>query len=343
MDRDLCAPYLRQQPQARVRRCSQNQKLQRNLAECRQSLAALRQALRKKNKELYVAKRSLMGRQCPASLETLAAGIAHDLRNPLNFVNSFAAISVEHFRELRAILAGQKQRLDPGIFDNMDNLVADLEENAQVIDENGKRANKIVEQMVSLAHGRAESLQQTDINLLVSTYVQLAYKGFRIKHPQMECRLEESYEDGLPEARALPHSLGRVLINLMNNGFEAMLEKGGLGKEGFKPCLKIRTRTCGNRVLIGIRDNGMGISQEKLAQIFEPFFSTKGGHGENLGMGLAICKDIVEREHGGELRVASEEGSFTELLIYLPPVLPGSGGAAFASGSGGPGFPAKLP
>ena len=273
--------------------------------------AELQQALEK----LKDTQRQLITQEKMASLGVLTAGIAHEIKNPLNFVNNFAELTVELIQELRALLAAGASP-EGSIPEEEASLLRDIEQNAVKIHEHGKRADRIVRGM--LQHSRSEHMRQTtDINALVDEYVKLAYHGLRARDASFNIRLDLQYDEHIGSIPVVPQDLSRVILNIVNNGcYAAHQKRKSLGSD-FHPVLTVRTRDAGDFVEIRVRDNGPGIPPEIRDSIFNPFFTTKPV-GEGTGLGLSICYDIIVREHLGELIVDTESGEFTEFAIALP-------------------------
>jgi signal transduction histidine kinase len=251
-----------------------------------------------------------------ASLGQLTAGIAHEIKNPLNFVNNFSSVSVELIDELREILGGvatdEKTRED--IADLADTLRGNLEKIVQ----HGKRADSIVKNM--LLHSREGSGEHrpVDINAIVEESLNLAYHGARAEKQGFNITLERSFDPAAGEVDLFPQEITRVLLNLISNGFYAATKrKAQAGSEGFEPILAAATKNLGDRVEIRIRDNGTGIPPEVKAKMFNPFFTTKPA-GEGTGLGLSISHDIIVKQHSGSIAVDTVPDQFTEFKIVLP-------------------------
>ncbi len=254
-----------------------------------------------------------------ASLGALTAGIAHEIKNPLNFVNNFAELSAEILQELREEVERHKATMVQPDYERIESLVADLERNARKIGEHGKRADSIVRSMLLHSRGQKGERQPTDINAVLEEYLNLAYHGMRAKDSTFNVAIERAYDRSVGEVRAIPQDLSRVFLNILNNACYAVSEKRkqmmNVGR--YEPILSVRTLNLGERVEVRIRDNGTGIQPEVREKVFHPFFTTKPtGHG--TGLGLSISHDIIVQEHGGELEVETEPGEFTEFIIRLP-------------------------
>ncbi|HXJ40369.1 MAG TPA: ATP-binding protein, partial [Bryobacteraceae bacterium] len=267
--------------------------------------------------QLGKAQDQLVVQQKMASLGTLAAGIAHEIKNPLNFVNNFAEIAGSLVTDIRDSVASQKDRIDPKEYDFIRETLGDLEQNASKIREHGKRADGIVKGMLMHSRGHQGSEQETNMNSLVSEYVKLAYHGIRAQDINFNVTIDEDYDPTLPLLNVVPHDLSRVILNIANNACYAADQKAKRLKNDFKPTLAIRTVNLGDAVEIRIRDNGDGIPKEVREKIFEPFFTTKPA-GSGTGLGLSMSYDIVVQQHRGKLRVESEPGEFAEFILTLP-------------------------
>jgi GAF domain-containing protein len=250
-----------------------------------------------------------------ASLGQLTAGIAHEIKNPLNFVNNFSSISTELIDELQDTLKGisfdAKRRAE------IDELTETLRGNLDKVVQHGKRADSIVKNM--LLHSREGSGQHrpVDINGLVEESLNLAYHGARAEKQGFNVTLERSLDPGTGEADVFPQDITRVLLNLILNGFYAASKRKAQVGDGFEPTLAAATRSLGDRVEIRIRDNGTGIAPEVREKIFNPFFTTKPA-GEGTGLGLSISHDIVVKQHAGAIEVDTQPDAFTEIRIILP-------------------------
>jgi signal transduction histidine kinase len=257
-----------------------------------------------------------------ASLGALTAGIAHEIKNPLNFVNNFAELSVELAEELQQELESKRAELGEAAYDSLRALAEDLVRNAKKINEHGKRADSIVRGMLLHSRGQSGDWQSTDLNGLLEEYVNLSYHGMRAQDSSFNVTIERDYAADVGLVRTVPQDLSRVFLNIVNNACYAAndkkrrLDAAGDGA-GFSPRLSVRTRREGEMVEVRIRDNGDGIPQEIRDRIFNPFFTTKPT-GQGTGLGLSISHDIVVQQHDGTLDVESEPGQFTEFIIRLP-------------------------
>jgi len=255
-----------------------------------------------------------------ASLGELTAGIAHEIQNPLNFVNNFCEVNNELIEELKSEKLKVKSERDVELENQ---LLDNIEQNLEKINHHGKRAEAIVKGM--LQHSRTSSGQKelTDINKLADEYLRLAYHGFRAKEKgfnsvRIAIGIKTEFDDSIEKINVVPQEIGRVFLNLLNNAFYAVNEKtkaAGTGDE-YKPAVTISTKKVGDKMLISVADNGNGIPQKNLDKIFQPFFTTKPT-GQGTGLGLSIAYDIV-KAHGGEIKVETKEGEGSEFIIRLP-------------------------
>ncbi|MBY0611440.1 MAG: GAF domain-containing protein [Beijerinckiaceae bacterium] len=250
-----------------------------------------------------------------ASLGQLTAGIAHEIKNPLNFVNNFSALSSELIDELNEIL--EPAALDEKTRADVDEIAGLLKSNLAKVVQHGKRADSIVKNMLLHSREGSGERRMVDVNALVEESMNLAYHGARAERPGFNVTLEKTFDPQAGEADLLPQEVTRVLLNLISNGFYAANKRKTSEGEGFEPTVSAVTRSLGDRVEIRIRDNGTGIPDEVKAKIFNPFFTTKPA-GEGTGLGLSLSHDIVVKQHGGTLDVETEAGAFTEFTIVLP-------------------------
>ncbi|MDB5233301.1 MAG: histidine kinase [Hymenobacter sp.] len=291
---------------------AQNAELERLVGERTAALTLQAEELREALTELRTTQAQLVQSEKMASLGELTAGIAHEIQNPLNFVNNFADVSGELLAELREEQARPER--DAGLEAE---LLNDIAQNLDKIHHHGQRAASIVKGM--LEHSRASTGERapTDVNHLADEYLRLAYQGLRAKDKSFNATLETHFSPNLPEVEAIGPDLGRVLLNLFSNAFYAVRQRQLLGVAGYAPTVSVHTAQRGDDIEIRIRDNGMGIPEAVRQKIFQPFFTTKPS-GEGTGLGLSLSYDIVTQGHGGTLTVTSQEGNYTEFLISLP-------------------------
>ena len=266
--------------------------------------------------DLRTAQDRLVQTEKLASLGQLTAGIAHEIKNPLNFVNNFSGVSVELIDELREALAGAK--LNKKLRAEISEIADMLQGNLDKVVQHGKRADAIVKNM--LLHSRAGSGEHrpVDINALVEESLNLAWHGARAEKQGFNITLEKSLDPTAGQVEVFPQDITRVLLNLISNGFYAATKRKAETNSGnYEPTLAATTKNLGDRVEIRIRDNGTGIPPEVKERLFTPFFTTKPA-GEGTGLGLSISHDIIVKQHGGSIEVDTQPGEFTEFRIILP-------------------------
>ena len=291
--------------------------LERDVAQRTIELKQNRDELAHTLEQLRATQDRLVLNEKMASLGALTAGIAHEIKNPLNFVTNFAELTKELVDELSEEMEPVITNVDPDLRENLRELLDTIRQNNQKIEEHGKRADSIVRSMLLHSRGKKDEQQSTDINALLEEYVQLAYHGMRAQDSTFNVALELNLSPDLPRLEVVPQDLSRVFLNILNNGCYATHQRKQSEGESFQPKLTISTELQGKVVMIRIRDNGNGITQEARDKIFTPFFTTKPA-GSGTGLGLSISYDIIVQEHHGELRVESEPGEYTEFQIVLP-------------------------
>jgi len=274
------------------------------------------ETLRQRNEKIENALHQLRSTQTQliqsekmASLGELTAGIAHEIQNPLNFVNNFSEVNSE-------LIAEMKEEIEKGNLDQVKSIATDIEENEQKIKHHGNRADAIVKNM--LQHSRTSSGQKelTDINVLADEYLRLAYHGLRAKDKSFNADFKTEFDNSIEKINIIPQDIGRVILNLINNAFYAVDEKKKGTANGYEPTVSVSTKRNNGKVEIKVRDNGNGIPQKVLDKIFQPFFTTKPT-GQGTGLGLSLSYDIV-KAHGGELKVETKEKVGSEFIIQLP-------------------------
>jgi signal transduction histidine kinase len=266
--------------------------------------------------DLRTTQDRLVQTQKLASLGQLTAGIAHEIKNPLNFVNNFSGISVELIDELQQVL--ETQRLDNKARAEVAELANTLRGNLGKVVQHGKRADAIVKNM--LLHSREGSGEHrpVDVNSLVEESLNLAYHGARAEKQGFNITLERSFDPTAGEFDVFPQEITRALLNLISNGFYAATKRRGQANgDGLEPTVRAATKDLGDRVQITIHDNGTGIPPEVREKMFTPFFTTKPA-GEGTGLGLSISHDIIVKQHAGSIEVETQPGEFTEFKIVLP-------------------------
>jgi PAS domain S-box-containing protein len=262
-------------------------------------------------RDLRATQASLIQAEKMASLGQLTAGIAHEIKNPLNFVNNFAELSGDLLDELHDAVANNQQ-------DEIDELTATLKGNLAKITEHGKRADGIVRSMLEHSRGSSGERRSVDLIALVDEALNLAYHGARARDQSFNITLERDFDEGVAPITLVPQDVTRVLLNLLSNGFYAARRRQSMEMTpGFEPTLKVVTQELGDAVEIRVRDNGIGIPEEVKDKLFQPFFTTKPT-GEGTGLGLSISYDIVTQQHGGSITVDSKVGEYSEFTIRLP-------------------------
>ncbi len=260
--------------------------------------------------ELQHTQRQLVHAEKMASLGELTAGIAHEIQNPLNFVNNFSEVSQELIEEM-------KEEIKKKDYDEVDAIADDLKQNLEKINHHGKRADSIVKGMLQHSRSGDGKKQPTDLNRLADEYLRLAYHGLRAKDKSFNATLETDFDPSVGNVEVVPQDIGRVLLNLLTNAFHAVQERQKQGEKGYVPAVTVRTKKEGNRVLLDVSDNGIGIPDTLKDKIFQPFFTTKPT-GQGTGLGLSMSYDIVTKGHGGYLTVKSIRNEKTEFTLSLP-------------------------
>ncbi len=270
--------------------------------------------LKDTHENLKATQQQLVVQQKLASLGQLTAGIAHEIKNPLNFVNNFSEISKDLLNDLEVEVENKNQKEVRGLIDN-------LKQNLEKITHHGKRADSIIKGMLLHSRGSSGEKMLTDINDLLDQYVNLAYHGMRAQNKEFNIRIEKDYDESLEKINVVPQDISRVFLNIINNACYAAYDKKlKSGDNNFSPTLKVSTKNLDASVEIKIADNGNGIPKEILDKVFQPFFTTKPP-GEGTGLGLSLSYDIVAKVHNGKISFVSEDGNYTEFTIILPKVL----------------------
>jgi signal transduction histidine kinase len=260
--------------------------------------------------DLKITQKQLIQSEKMASLGELTAGIAHEIQNPLNFVNNFADVSADLVDEMN-------EEMTAGNVEDARDIGKDLKDNLDKITHHGQRASSIVKGM--LQHSRASDgkKEPTDINALADEYLRLAYHGLRAKDKSFNADFKLAADESLAPISVVPQDMGRVLLNLINNAFQSVYARKQEEPEGYQPTVEVVTLKTPSSVEIRVKDNGGGIPEDILEKIFQPFFTTKSS-GDGTGLGLSLSYDIVHKGHGGELKVESKEGIGTEFIVILP-------------------------
>ena len=259
--------------------------------------------------ELKATQSQLIQSEKMASLGELTAGIAHEIQNPLNFVNNFSEVSMELMDEMEAEMA-------KGDTAEAKAISADIKQNLEKINHHGKRADAIVKGMLQHSRSSSATKEPTDINKLADEYLRLAYHGLRAKDKSFNATMKTEFDETIGNINIIPQDMGRVILNLITNAFYVVDEKKKQIGEGFEPTVSVCTKKVGDTIQVSVKDNGNGIPQKVLDKIFQPFFTTKPT-GQGTGLGLSLSYDIV-KAHGGELKVETKEGEGSEFSIHLP-------------------------
>ena len=265
--------------------------------------------------ELKATQSQLIHKEKMASLGELTAGIAHEIQNPLNFINNFSEVSVELAREI--IEEVEKLKVTSTSKESLAHLTGDLIKNQEKIKEHGQRADAIVKGM--LQHSRKTSGQREAINLnaLADEFLRLSYHGLRAKDKSFNAQFKTNFDENIGRVTVVPQNIGRVMLNLFNNAFYSVSEKKKKLNGSFEPMVWVTTQKLLDKIQISVKDNGLGISEDVLNKIFQPFYTTKpSGHG--TGLGLSLSYDIITKEHGGTLQVDTKQGEYAEFIVQLP-------------------------
>ena len=271
-------------------------------------------ALHRSLEDLKAAQAQLIQSEKMASLGELTAGIAHEIQNPLNFVNNFSEVSKELLEELKEERTRPKEERDEELEEE---ILADLHQNLDKINHHGQRASAIVKGMLQHSRSSEGKKEPTDINALADEYLRLAYHGLRAKDKSFNADFRTNFDSDLPKIEVIPQDMGRVLLNLINNAFYVVNEKKKTVTGGYEPTVVVSTKKKGDRVEISVKDNGNGIPDKVVNKIFQPFFTTKPT-GQGTGLGLSLSYDIITKGHGGNLSLKTRENEGTTFFINLP-------------------------
>lgn len=289
--------------------------LELEVSERTKALVKQKEELQKALEELKATQDQLVHSEKMASLGELTAGIAHEIQNPLNFVNNFSEVSNELIGEIKEELTKPSSERDMSLIEE---ILDDLAKNLNKINSHGRRADSIVKGMLQHSRNSGEEKEPTNLNTLADEYLRLSYHGLRAKDKSFNADFNLDLDEDIPEVSVVPQDMGRVLLNLINNAFYAVTERRNKeGEYGYKPMVTVGTKKMPNGILLTVSDNGYGIPKDIQNKIFQPFFTTKPT-GSGTGLGLSMSYDIVTKGHGGELKVNSKEGEGTTFTIILP-------------------------
>jgi two-component system NtrC family sensor kinase len=259
--------------------------------------------------ELKSTQSQLIQSEKMASLGELTAGIAHEIQNPLNFVNNFSEVNTE-------LIAEMKEEINKGNINEVQAIANDIEDNEQKIIHHGKRADAIVKGMLQHSRASTGKKEPIDINALADEYLRLSYHGMRAKDKTFNATLQTDFDTTIGKINVVPQDIGRVLLNLLNNAFYAVMQKKKDTNENYEPTVSVYTKKVNGKIEIHVKDNGSGIPQKVVDKIFQPFFTTKPT-GQGTELGLSLSYDII-RAHRGEIKVETKEVEEAEFIIILP-------------------------
>jgi signal transduction histidine kinase len=276
----------------------------------RKAVEESKDALQKSLEELQAAQQQLIQSEKMASLGELTAGIAHEIQNPLNFVNNFSEVCSELIDEMA-------EEIKKGNTEDAQAIAAEIKMSLEKITFHGKRAEGIVKSMLQHSRTSTGRKEPTDINALADEYLRLAYHGMRAKDKSFNAAMKTDFDESIGLVKIISQDIGRAVLNLITNAFYAVNEKKKLHPDKYEPTVTVTTKKTGDKVEIVVKDNGTGIPQKALDKIFQPFFTTKPT-GQGTGLGLSLSYDIVTNSHGGELKVETRDGEYTCFSIILP-------------------------
>ena len=267
-------------------------------------------ALTQTLEELKATQVQLIQSEKMASLGELTAGIAHEIQNPLNFVNNFSEVCNELIEEMT-------DQLENGNAEEAKAIANEIKMSLEKINLHGKRADGIVKSMLQHSRTSSGKKEPTDINVLADEYLRLAYHGLRAKDKSFNAAIKTDYDENIGLIKIISQDIGRVILNLITNAFYAVMEKKKLQPAGYEPTVTVSTKKIDNKIIVEVKDNGTGIPQKAIDKIFQPFFTTKPT-GQGTGLGLSLSYDIVTKGHGGEIKVETKEGESTGFSVILP-------------------------
>ena len=268
-------------------------------------------------RQIEQLKEQLKKQEKLSSLGMLSAGIAHEIQNPLNFVINFSKMSNKLLKDLTEIVEDNEDKLPEDDREEIDDIVADLRENMDKIVEHGERAISIIQGILLVSRGKEGEYLPTDIPKLVKEYVWLSYHAMRANHKDFNISIHEQYQEGLPRIMVIPQDLSRAVLNLMNNACYAVWIKAQTADESYKPEVSISVEGKDDLLIVTLKDNGEGMSDEVKQRLYENFFTTKPV-GQGTGLGMGITRDIIENKHGGTLSFESVQGEGTTFTFTIP-------------------------
>jgi signal transduction histidine kinase len=292
----------------------------RDLKQALQINSAQKEELELALVKLKNAQNQIIAQEKLASLGELTAGIAHEIKNPLNFIINFSEVTKELTSDLTQILEeaiGQEGKISADQIEEVKDIIENLNENSDKIHSHGRRADSIINNMLLHSHDKKGVYQEIVLNDSLQEYSSLAYHSYINNHKGFAAKIEHLFDTNVGMVRVIPQDLGRALLNIISNSLYATHKKKKNLGDGYEPLVAIKTVDRGEMVEIIIRDNGIGIAKDDVDKIFNPFFTTKEP-GQGTGLGLSICYDIVKNIHKGEIQVASEEGEFCEFSVFIP-------------------------
>lgn len=298
-----------QQQQALI---EQNLKLEDRVKERTTELSEQKENLQVALTNLKASQSQLVQKEKMASLGEVASGIAHEIQNPLNFVNNFAELNSELLSELKDMLSTMDVAENK---EEIKMIAEDVIQNMQKINHHGKRADNIVKNLLQHSNSSSSGAILTDVNVLAEEYLKLSYLGFRSKDKSVHVTIHSTFDSDIEEINVVPQDIGRVFLNIYNNAFYSVIDKAKKKPDGYVPTVTVQTKKNGNKVNIIVKDNGLGIQPKYIQKVFQPFFTTKPT-GEGTGLGLSLSYEIV-KAHQGEIKVESVEGEYAEFTVEL--------------------------
>ena len=267
--------------------------------------------------QLETLQQQLKQQEKLASLGMLSAGIAHEIQNPLNFVINFSKMSGKLLKDLTELVDDNASKLPDDDREDMEDIMADLQENMAKIVEHGERAISIIQGILLVSRGKEDQFLPVDIAKIAKEYVWLSYHAMRANHKDFNVSIREQYQEGLPQIMVIPQDISRAILNLMNNACYAVWSKSNTAGDDYKPEITISVALQGDQLTVSLADNGEGMTDEVKQKLYENFFTTKP-IGQGTGLGMAITRDIIETKHGGKLSFESTEGVGTTFTFTIP-------------------------